>query len=37
MSELSLVWLAMLATMFENIAVAGTDNLFVPLIIVVLL
>ena len=37
MSSLSLVWLAMLATVFENIAVAGTDNLFVPLILVVLL
>ncbi len=33
----SLLWLALLATLFENISVAGTDNLFVPLLIVILL
>jgi phytol kinase len=32
-----LLWLALLATVFENIAVAGTDNLFVPLLVVILL
>jgi phytol kinase len=37
LSALGLLWLALLATLFENIAVAGTDNLFVPLIIVILL
>lgn len=37
LSAASLVWLALLSTLFENIAVAGTDNLFVPLIIVILL
>lgn len=37
MSYLSLLWLSLAATLFENIAVAGTDNLFVPLILVVLL
>jgi phytol kinase len=37
LSARGLLWLALLATLFENIAVAGTDNLFVPLIIVILL
>jgi phytol kinase len=32
-----LLWLSVLATILENIAVAGTDNLFVPLAIVILL
>jgi len=33
----TLLWLPLLATVFENIAVAGTDNLFVPMLILVLL
>jgi phytol kinase len=33
----NLLWLPLLATAFENIAVAGTDNLFVPMLILVLL
>jgi dolichol kinase len=32
-----LIWVALVVTVLENIAVAGSDNLFVPLAIVVLL
>lgn len=37
LTTMGLVWLALLSTVFENVAVAGTDNLFVPLIVVALL
>jgi phytol kinase len=32
-----LVWLPLMATLLENVAVAGTDNIFVPLLIIVVL
>ncbi len=32
-----LVWLPMAATLIENLAIAGTDNIFVPLIVIVVL
>lgn len=32
-----LVWLPLAATLVENVAVAGTDNIFVPLLIIVVL
>jgi len=32
-----LVWLPMAATLIENLAVAGTDNIFVPLLIIIVL
>lgn len=32
-----LVWLPVAATVVENVAVAGTDNIFVPLLVIVIL
>jgi dolichol kinase len=37
LSFAELLWVALVATVLENIAIAGADNLFVPLSVVVLL